>query len=244
MANNISIIIPTLNEEKLLPKLLKQVSDKKLKEQYNIEIIASDGGSTDKTLEVAKNFADKILEHVNGRQQNIAEGRNLGAAAANGEILVFLNGDTRIENTELFFRHIDNKFINSKYLAMTCNVDVFPEESKFIDNIFTSFYNNYFHLLNIIGLGMGRGECHIISKKVFDDFGGYNINLAAGEDFDLYKRIRKKGKILFDRKLTVYESPRRYRKYGHFRILFTWLINSISVFFMNKSISKNWEEVR
>ncbi len=244
MGNNISIIVPTLNEEKLLPNLLKQVCNKKLKGKYNIEIIASDGGSTDRTLEVANIFADKVLEHVNGKQQNIAEGRNIGAAEANGEILVFLNGDTRIENTELFFRRIINIFANSKYLAMTCNVKVFPEESKLIDNIFTSFYNNYFHFLNIIGLGMGRGECHIITKKTFNDFGGYNIKLAAGEDFDLYKRIRKKGKIFFDRKLTVYESPRRYRKYGHFRILFMWLINSISVFFMGKSISKNWEEVR
>ena len=138
MGNNISIIVPTLNEEKLLPNLLKQVCNKKLKGKYNIEIIASDGGSTDRTLEVANIFADKVLEHVNGKQQNIAEGRNIGAAEANGEILVFLNGDTRIENTELFFRRIINIFANSKYLAMTCNVKVFPEESKLIDNIFTS----------------------------------------------------------------------------------------------------------
>ena len=91
---------------------------------------------------------------------------------------------------------------------------------------------------------MGRGECHIIKKSVFNDYGGYNEDLAAGEDFDLFRRIRKDGKILFARNLTVYESPRRYRKIGHFRILFTWLINSIYIIFAKTSKSTEWKEVR
>ena len=91
---------------------------------------------------------------------------------------------------------------------------------------------------------MGRGECHIIRRDVFTKHKGYNENLAAGEDFDLFKRIRKNGKILFDKGLIVYESPRRYRKYGHTKIFFTWLLNALYVIFTNKSLSTEWEEVR
>ncbi len=50
-----SIIIPTLNEAKLLPNLLLPLSEESLKEKYDYEIILSDGGSVDGTVEVARN---------------------------------------------------------------------------------------------------------------------------------------------------------------------------------------------
>ncbi len=145
---------------------------------------------------------------------------------------------------EDFFKCIFNDFIPGKYLAMTASVIVNPHESKRIDKIFQSFYNNYFYFLNVVGMGMGRGECHVIRREVFERFSGYNENLAAGEDFELYTRIRKEGKILFAKKIFIHESPRRYRKFGHFRILFAWLINSIFVFLSKRSHSKIWEQVR
>jgi glycosyltransferase involved in cell wall biosynthesis len=239
-----SIIVPTLNEEKLIQQLLEVLSLDALKKKYNFEIIISDGGSTDATIDIAKKYADLVLMHDPKTTQNIALGRNLGAHSAKGDILFFYNGDILPENMDLVFETVESKFENSDYLAMTCNVKVFPNQQKIIDVIFLTFYNYYFHLLNIIGLGMGRGECHIIKKNVFTELNGYDENLAAGEDFDLFKRIRRKGKILFARNLVVFESPRRYRKLGHFRIFFTWLINSVYIIFAKKSKSTEWEEVR
>lgn len=239
-----SIIIPTLNEEKLLPQLLEVLDNKDLKEKYSYEIVISDGGSKDKTLAIAKKHANIILKKEDGISQNISMGRNIGARSASGEVFIFFNGDIFIDSFEDFLFTIEKRFLDSKYLAMTCCVKVFRNEKKIVDLIFQTFYNYYFHLLNIIGLGMGRGECHIVRKKVFHDFNGYDENLAAGEDFDLYRRIRKQGKILFARNLVVYESPRRYRKYGHFKIFFTWLINSIYIIFAKTSKSTEWEEVR
>lgn len=239
-----SIIIPTLNEEKALPLLLKQLSEKIVKEKYDYEIIVSDGGSKDSTITLANELADKIIIHKKGYKQNISEGRNDGAAIAEGEILIFINGDVLLESVEKFFTHIESNFLNSQYLAMTCNVLVEKNNRTMSDTLFLGFYNWYFHLLNSLGIGMGRGECQIINKDIFFQHKGYNENLAAGEDFDLYKRIRKDGKILFDTDLIVYESPRRYRKYGHPKIFFTWLLNALYVIFTNKSKSTEWEEVR
>lgn len=238
-----SIIIPTLNEEKLLPKLLEQFDDEIIKQKFNFEIIISDGGSKDNTIAIAEKFGAKIVSS-NGMEENIAKGRNNGVKSANCNYLIFLNGDVRVSKVDEMFATIEKEFTDKSVLAMTCPVKVFPEETKLIDRVFQTFYNNYFHFLNIISVGMGRGECHIIRKEIFENLGGYNEKLAAGEDFDLYKRIRNKGKIVFTRKFEIYESPRRYRKYGHFTIFFRWLLNSIFVIIMKKSLSKEWEQVR
>jgi len=239
----ISVIIPTLNEEKLLPRLLDQLSDQNLKSKYEFEIIVSDGGSKDKTLEIAKNYTDKIVVYQEKRRQKISEGKNAGFKISKGEILVFICADCRIENPEMFFDYVSN-FKNSKYLAATFWFDVFPEEKKWSDYIFHTFFNWLIKLLNYVGNGMGRGECQVIRREVFEKVGGYNEELTAGEDYDLYTRIRKLGKIDVNFKIKIFESPRRYRKYGYIKIILMWFRNSLRVFNILKTQVEEWKEVR
>jgi len=239
-----SIIIPTLNEEKLLPGLLSQLNDQCFRKNYDIEIIVSDGGSKDKTLKIAEKDADIVITHKENYKQIIAQGRNEGAKAATGDILVFVNGDILFPDVTLFFDYVKNNFVSSKYGAMTCMVQVFPEEEIPSDRRFHLFYNGYFKMLNKIGIGMGRGECQIIRKEIFLEMNGYNQNMAAGEDFDLFRRIKKKHNILFTDEIKIYESPRRYRKIGYWGVTWSWLINAFSVVLKNKSISKEWEQIR
>jgi glycosyltransferase involved in cell wall biosynthesis len=239
-----SIIIPTLNEEKLLPNLLKLLNTKDLKKKYDYEIIVSDGGSKDCTIEIASKFVDTVKIHQLPCRQNIAMGRNIGAQVANGDIFIFVNADVIIPDLVYFFEYLDANFSSSGNLAMTCRVKVFPEEEILIDKLFHTFYNAYFHLLNNLGMGMGRGECQVIRKEIFNKVCGYSEILAAGEDFDLFRRIRRLGKILFATELNVYESPRRYRKLGYRGVTFSWIKNSVSVILRNKSLSQEWEQVR
>ncbi|MFO7446845.1 MAG: glycosyltransferase [Ignavibacteriaceae bacterium] len=239
-----SIIIPTLNEERLLPNLLNQLNNKHFRSKFDLEIIISDGGSIDKTIEIAQKNCDIVKIHSNKHRQNIAEGRNEGAKLASGDVLVFINADIIFPDIDIFFSFLNDKFINSSYLAMTCNVKVFPEEEILADKLFHVGYNKYFKLLNSLGIGMGRGECQVIWKNVFNGVNGYNKEITAGEDFDLFRRIRKKGRILFASNICVYESPRRYRKLGYSGVTWSWIKNGFSVFLKSKSISKEWEQVR
>lgn len=238
-----SVIIPTLNEEKTLTWAEKNFA-KEIKQRYNLEIIISDGGSTDKTLEIAKHFADKIISNEENAKQTIARGRNIGAFASDGEILVFLNADARISDIDTFFKLCDNLMKLPSVVALSFEVYVYPDEELFKDKIFHFFLNKFFAMLNIIGLGMGRGECHVIKREAFFKVNGYNENLVAGEDFDLYMRLRRLGKIVNVETLKIYESPRRYRRYGYLRTLVLWFLNSISIIFLKKSISKVWDAVR
>ncbi len=239
-----SVIIPTLNEEKLLPGLLKSLAENNFKSKFDFEIIVSDGGSCDSTVNIACRYSDKIAVHNKKTKQNIAGGRNLGVKQASGDVFIFINGDIKIPDIESFFDFLNSKFIKSEFLALTCKVKVFPEEEILSDKLFHGLYNIYFRLLNKLGIGMGRGECQVIRREVFEKAGGYNESLAAGEDFDLFRKIRKFGKILFTADIFIYESPRRFRKLGYAGVSLSWLRNGISVFIKNKSISKEWEQVR
>jgi len=239
----ISIIIPTLQEGTVLRRTLEQFTDE-LRRRFNFEIIISDGGSTDGTLAIARTYGDIVLEHDPTARQNISSGRNRGAAVARGDILFFLNADVVIEDTKRFFPLMVETVRQSEISAATCNVNIYPEESNFRDWIFHNCFNGYFWFLNLVGMGMGRGECHVIRKNVFETVGGYNESMAAGEDYDLFLRIEKIGKIKFVRSLTVFESPRRFRKYGYCWISFLWFVNALSVFLFRKSVVDEWKPVR
>ncbi len=240
----ISVIIPTLNEEKLISQSLAQFTPE-LKLKYNIEVIISDGGSTDSTIETAKSYSpEQILSIPPSTKQNISMGRNAGALNSTGKFLYFFNCDTKIYNIDDFFTKTITAFIDESVIALTCNVRVFPEEVKLSDILFHKFYNNYAFLLNKAGVGMGRGECQMVRRDIFFKLNGYNQAIAAGEDFDLYRRLKKYGKIKFLRNLIVYESPRRYRRFGYWGVFWDWTKNSISVILRGKALSKVWEQVR
>ncbi len=91
---------------------------------------------------------------------------------------------------------------------------------------------------------MGRGECQIVLKELFKQVNGYNSEIVAGEDFDLFRRISTITKVKFDPQIIVLESPRRFRKYGYFRTLSYWLLNALTIMFFGKSFSKEWETIR
>src|SRR3989344_7060609 len=92
-----SVVIPTLNEEKYLPKLLKCLREQLDKD---FEVIVVDGSSDDKTVERAEGV--KIIA---SKKRNVSYQRNLGAKAARGKWLVFLDADVSIPANYLSEMH-------------------------------------------------------------------------------------------------------------------------------------------
>jgi glycosyltransferase involved in cell wall biosynthesis len=239
----ISLIVPSLNEEKLLGRMLRQFTPD-IVQRYQLEIIVSDGGSTDSTIAIARKYAHKVVGNPPDTKQTISLGRNLGEQHASGDVLVFLNADTLIQNTSRFFDRILEELRSPDVVALTCSVSVYPHEEKWSDSWFHGFYNRFFFLMNKVGIGMGRGECHIIRREVFRKVNGYSPRIAAGEDYDMFRRLEKVGRVKFLRDVLVYESPRRYRKYGYAYVTASWFLNFITVFFLGRSIMSEWKPVR
>lgn len=238
----ISIVIPTLNEEKIIEKTLKS-----LREMVgDFEIIVSDGKSTDKTVEIAKKYADKVIVDDGDKRQTIAKGRNMGAKEARGEYLLFLDADMFIPNEVAFFQKINGAFKkNNKLVAVTVFLRVFPEMETFADRIFYSMLNWIIYFdNNIIKTGASSGEFQFIKKEAFDKVNGFNESFVAGEDFDMFARLSKIGKTLCIPSLFALHTGRRPHKIGWAKTLYSWFMNSLHTTFLNKSWSDVWEEIR
>ncbi len=85
----LSIVIPTLNEEKYLPLLLKSAKNQVLQDE--VEIIVADSGSTDKTQEIAISCVCRVFDIPNVSLP--AQAKNGGAEFAQGEIILFVDAD-------------------------------------------------------------------------------------------------------------------------------------------------------
>ena len=239
----ISFIIPTLNEEKVIEETLRNLSSY----HNSHEIIISDGGSTDLTLEITKNYNCKIVQHLETHKQTIAEGRNEGAFLSVGNYIVEMDADTRFPNINEFFRIMVDVFDkNPNIVGATTWFRVYPEDETFFDRlIFRITCMVSLVLNNYLGLSSTRGgEFQMVRADAFRKIGGYNKNVVAMEDNEMFSRLRKLGRIYFEKDLFIYHSGRRAHILGWPRLIFTFIINSFYLLVFKKVKSKTWKVVR
>lgn len=240
----LSFIIPTLNEEKVLEKLLKNLREIKT---HSYEIIVSDGGSTDKTLEIAGRLADKVVVYNLPARQTIGQARNLGAAQATGEFMVTLDADVYIPDPDRFFARALGHFKkNSNLLGLGGWVKVFSQLETFGDKIgYGLFSNSAVYLYNnILKTGYNVGEFGIIKMEAFRQLKGYREDLPVNEDGELFSRLAKIGQTKTDPKLLVYHTGRRPHATGWPKLLWSWVTNYISLVVFNRSVDKEWKVIR
>ncbi len=239
----ISIIIPTLNEEKTIGNTLESL---RRLSYCDYEIIISDGKSKDRTIEIAKKYGAKIIIYKGATRQTIGGGRNLGASIASGEFFVFLDADVIIPDINNFFTKAINIFKNQKELVgLTVCIKVLPELETLPDRVIFSMINylNFF-LNNVFHWGNAGGEFQMIRASVFRKLKGYNKKLVAGEDNDMFQRLTREGKTRIEMSPKVMHTGRRAHKIGWPRLLLTWYVDWLSVLLFNRSFSTIWKEVR
>jgi rSAM/selenodomain-associated transferase 2 len=87
--SSLSIIVPTLEEEARIGAALSALSPFRAR---GAEVIVADGGSRDRTIEIARPLADRVIAAPRGRGAQM----NAGAAVARGTVLLFLHADTEL----------------------------------------------------------------------------------------------------------------------------------------------------
>ena len=206
----LSIIIPTLNEEDYLSSLLESIK----KQAFgDYEIIISDAGSTDATLEIARKYHCVV---TGGGLP--AVGRNNGAKIAKGEVLFFLDADTILPEN---FLHKSLAEFNVRKLdfASFC---ITPYPYKFFAGFFIElFYNKMIVVMEKILAHSAVGI--LVKKEVFEKLGGYDEDIKLSEDHDLGRRATKISKFGIIRSARIIVSDRRAQKDG-------WLATGVRYF--------------
>lgn len=228
----VSVVIPAFQEEKYIAATLSRL----VNIDHLVEIIVVDGGSKDKTVEIAKRFTDKVYVL---RKRGIARARNYGAERACGDVLVFLDAD--VVTTTDFVEKVLETFSDSTVVGATCSI--MPVKPRFHEKVFFYLHNSLTRILTRFK-PHSRGEFFVVRRSEFLKVSGFNESLPCSEDHELAFRLSKRGRFVFIKDLTVYESLRRFRKLGLFRVVGIWLANYLSFVIRGKNVSKIWLPVR
>lgn len=199
----ISIIIPVLNEENCIAKVLGFLKENSNRNNIK-EILVVDGGSTDATVKIASRLGAQVIHSRKGRAKQM----NLGARLAQGEILYFIHVDTL--PPKYFDRYI-LKAIQNSYFA-GCFRMKFDSPSKFL-----AFFA-WFTKLNF-KFCRGGDQSLFITKELFQKTGGFNENYIVYEDNEFTDRLYDcvNFKILPRHVIT---SARRYEERGKVALQF------------------------
>jgi len=202
----VSVVIPTLNEERDLPQLLESLKKQTFRD---FEIIVADAGSKDRTRLIAEEYGARV---VDGGMPGV--GRNRGAAVAQGEYLFFFDADVILPEDFLAkaVHEMDEHYVD----LATCVF--YPQSNLRLDKILFAFANLAVKM-NANANPRAAGFCIFITKRLFDRIGGFDESLRLAEDHDLVERAAKFRPLYILKSTSLQVSVRRLEKEGRFSLI-------------------------
>lgn len=172
----ISVIIPTYNEANNIGKLLERLNQ--MPSDVNTEIIVVDGGSGDETMNIAKTFGVEVYKSP---RKGRAAQMNFGVKQSKGEVLQFIHADTLPPLSN--FKDIQNAIETD--FSVGCFTYCFDSKHPLlrINSFFTRFDKIWCR---------GGDQAIFVTRKAFDEVGGYRDDYLIMEDFDFIKKIQAK----------------------------------------------------
>lgn len=215
----VSIIIPTLNEEKLLPHLFDCLDKQTFQ---NFEVIIADAKSTDKTRDLSVERGARIVE--GGLP---GPGRNAGAKAALGSILIFFDADITIKPD--FLDKALAEF-NKRNLDVT-SCRILPDSQSPLDLLMFQSSNLAMVIAGFLNKGHGTGAFMMIKTEVFNKIEGFDEALYMREDHDLLTRANKVGTFGILLSVFITTSVRRLDKEGRLGLTLKYMFTEITAVF-------------
>lgn len=165
----LSIVIPTLNQEAPIGRAIQQFWNPG--QDGGVEVIVADGGSQDGTMSAARLLADRLLQMhgLNGSWHAVA--KNAGAAAARGDVLLFVDPEARLQTSvQSMVERFQKLFGNGRQV-----VCALPQVEMLQD--------------------APEGCLMAVKRTAFLECGGFDEGLEEREGEDLLERIAKHGLI-------------------------------------------------
>ncbi len=192
----ISVIIPTFNERDNIHRCIECIEN----EGRDSEIIVCDGGSSDGTVQIAKEYAGaRVIETSKGRGAQM----NRGAEAAAGDVLLFLHADTALESgwSKAVIEALNKPWVAAG--AFTLKIDNPAQRYRLIEFWVKS-------RCALFNLPYGD-QAIFVRRSIFNRIGGYS-DIQLMEDVDIVGRIEKEGKLVILEKYALTSDRRWVRK--------------------------------
>lgn len=200
----ISFIVPAFNEEKYIEATIKAIHETGDKIANTYEIIVANDASTDRTKEIAENNGAKVVT-VSNRQ--IAATRNAGARNAKGDIFIFVDADT---------------FVNEKVVLAALNAikngavgggaTVGFDQAPFYARVMAGTLNLLFRITK-----HAAGCFMFCTRQAFEATKGFDEEYFGAEEIIFSRALKKQGKFIFlPEKVTT--SGRKLKSYTGWQI--------------------------
>lgn len=210
-APSVSVIIPALNEAGYLPALLDCLASQTVSPG---EVVVVDGGSTDATPELARRWGARILH---GGLPGVS--RNVGAASALGDWLLFLDADVRLAPDALEVAHAA---VKRSRLDAASTWFVPDSRAPFLRlNHWVS--SQYFRLSSRLGWAHSIGAFLLVRRTLHERIGGFDTSIRVAEDQDYVLKLARQGRYRFLRRPVVEIAARRFEKQGGLSQSLKWL---------------------
>lgn len=216
----ISVVVPTYQEENGIEAFLRQFERQTLP-RSEFEIVIVDGGSRDRTREIAAPLADRVIVQTS---PGIGGARNDGVASSRAELIATTDADCCLPPDWL--ERIEADFRDPEVVAV-CGPDG-PRDGGIKARFYYVLLRGTIRFAALAGLYATGGTNSAFRRKALQEIGGYR-NLPHSDDIDVGWRIRKKGRIVYDPQLYVGLSTRRLEKNGYLRTFFTWLRGDLKI---------------
>jgi glycosyltransferase involved in cell wall biosynthesis len=212
----ISVIVPSFNEEANIATCLESLSHQTVPRD-GYEIIVVDGDSRDRTREIAENYADLVFIQTS---RKVGGARNDGVLRAKGEIVATTDADCSIPPD--WIERIAKDFERYPEVVQIYG-PVDPIEPGIKNWVSLALANTFARLGYYSGtLYYTLGANTAFRREAFVKAGMYRT-IDAGDDLEIARRMRTLGKVLFDDKMRVGFSMRRYQQFGTLKSLWEWI---------------------
>lgn len=210
----LAIVIPAKNEENFLPKLLASLSMQDYLHSRPTKVYVADAGSTDRTVEEALSFHDRLdITIIPGGLPSVA--RNNGARASQSTFILFLDADIELKDPTLIRRAM--RAMRGRQLHCA-TVNIACTSTGLRDRILYSASNLAQHLSTWLR-PFGTGMFLLVDRARFEALGGFSELALFAEDYDFTRKISPLRFAII--RGEAHTSNRRFQKTGHLGM--TWL---------------------
>ena len=181
----VSFCIPTLNSEKTIDQCLKSIINQ---EYPHIEIVIVDGGSSDDTVEVARQYTDNVFFD----QGTLGSARQTAMDHAAGEVLAIFDDDIVIPHRG-WLRNVIQYFNYSEKVSTVWPMVVAPPDAALTTRLYNNMHKNKVQDHVSKQRGYHGGGNSLYWRQYMEHIGGIDRSLRWGEDYDWAKRFKDKG---------------------------------------------------